>query len=186
MQYQSQTKSLPPAKFLTIAANLLNNAILKASRTDAKRVFRAIEAGKRVPLTFLELEDKSRVRFDLALDHARYRGTMNFRNVRTGLALLISNAAKTLEKPDSLLIYQNHENPREVIFGVLAVTAEGDQPSILVLGANSSSGDASVLLQLTYLDSVQFEENLPDAAPADDIGIAVAGAADAEGSAGAA
>lgn len=168
MQYRSETKSLPPEKFLTIAANLLNNAFLKATRTQARQVFRALEAGKRVPLTYLRLEDKSLVRFDAALDHARYRGTLNFRSFRAGLAQLIANAATTLAQSEGLRIYQSEENPREIIFGVLAVTSDGDQPSVLVLGANSSSEDASVLLQLSYLDADQFEQNRArgEAAPA--------------------
>ena len=163
MQYVSETKSLPPAKFLTIAGNLLHNAVFKANRTDARRVYREIEQGKRVALTYLELEDKALVRFDLALDHERYRGTMNFRNFKIGLGHLLSNASKALESPEKLRIYHNPHNPREILFGVFAVTSEGDQPSLLVLGADSSSTDASVLLRLTYLDSIEFEETLANA-----------------------
>jgi len=158
MQYTSETKSLPPGKFLTIAVNLLNNALLKASRTDAKRLYRDVEAGKVVPLTYLKMEDEALVRFDLELDHARYRGDLNFKSFRTGLALLLSNAAKTLEQPESLRIYQNQQNPRSILFGVLAITSVNDEPSVLVLGADSSGGEAAVRLQLTYLDAGQFEE----------------------------
>jgi hypothetical protein len=163
MQYRNETKSLPPAKFLTIAGNLLHNAIFKANRTEARRVFRDIEAGKVVPLTNLKLEDDSLVRFDLALDHRRYRGKMNFRNFRIGLGHLINNASKALETPDTLRIYQNPDNPRSIVFGVFSITSEGDKPSVLVLGADSSHAEAAVRLQLTYLDSVEFEENLADA-----------------------
>ena len=168
MQYTSETKSMPPDRFLTVAANLLTNAFLKADRADAKRVFRDIQRGKVVPLTFLELEDKALVRFDLELNHELYRGGLNFSSFRTGLALLISNAAKTLEKPESLRIYQHQTNPRAILFGVLAVTSVDDEPSVLVLGADAASDEASVRLTLTYLDSVQFEDNPvagDDAAP---------------------
>jgi hypothetical protein len=160
MQYTSETKSLPPAKFLTIAANLLLNALIKAERADAKRKFRDLQQGKVVPITYLEMEDKALVRFDLELDHERYQGDLNFGSFRTGLALLLSNAKKTLEKPEELRIYRKHDNPRAILFGVLAITSEDDRPSVLVLGADSSGGDASVRLTLTYLDSVQFEDNL--------------------------
>lgn len=159
MQYTSETKSLPPAKFLTIAVNLLNNALLKANRAEARRVFREVQDGKVVPLTYLEMEDKALVRFDLELDHARYRGDLNFSSFRTGLSLLLSNAAKTLENPESLRIYQNQQNPRSILFGVLAITSVNDEASVLVLGADSSGEDASVRLQLTYLEAGQFEDN---------------------------
>lgn len=157
MQYTSETKSLPPHQFLTISGNLLNNKLLKVGRTEAKRVFRDIQDGKVVPITYLEMEDKSLVRFDLSLDHTHYRGHLNFTSFRTSLALLLHNAKETLEKSEGLRIYQDENNPRSIMFGVLAVTAEGDEPSILGLCADSSGGEAVIHLKLLYLDTVQFQ-----------------------------
>jgi hypothetical protein len=157
MQYSKETKSMPPAKFLTISANLLHNAFIKAGRTAAKRVYRDIEAGKVVPLTYLELEDKSMVRFDLSLNHKLYRGQLNFTSFRNGVALFIMNAGEVLREPDKLRIYQNQDNPRSIVFGVLAISTEDGEPSVLSLVADSSGEEAVVHLQLTYLDSVQFQ-----------------------------
>ncbi|MEE4108388.1 MAG: hypothetical protein V2I24_03515 [Halieaceae bacterium] len=156
MQYTSETKSLPPDQFLTISANLLNNKLLQAGRTEAKRVFRDIQDGKVVPITYLEMQDKSLVRFDLSLDYTHYRGHLNFTSFRTSLALWLHNAKETLEKPDGLRIYQDQNNPRSIMFGVLAITAEGDEPSILGLCADSSGSEAAIHLKLLYLDTVQF------------------------------
>jgi len=161
MQYTSETKSLPPDQFLTISANLLNNKLLKAGRTEAKRVFRDIQDGKVVPITYLEMQDKSLVRFDLSLDYSHYRGHLNFTSFRTSLALLLHNARETLEKPDGLRIYQDQNNPRSIMFGVLAVTAEDDEPSILGLCADSSGSEAAIHLKLLYLDTVQFQGSDP-------------------------
>lgn len=157
MQYSSETKSLPPDQFLTISANLLNNKLLKAGRTEAKRVFRDIQDGKVVPITYLEMQDKSLVRFDLSLDHTHYKGQLNFTSFRTSLALFLSNAKDTLETADGLRIYQDQDNPRSIMFGVLAVTAEDEEPSILGLCADSSGSEAAIHLKLLYLDTVQFQ-----------------------------
>jgi len=45
-----------------------------------------------------------------------------------------------------------------MIFGVTAITMEGNTPSVMVLGANTASKDGSVKLQLMYLDHQQFIE----------------------------
>ncbi len=169
MQQNLETKSLPTDKFLTVAVNLLNNGFLEATRTEAKRIYREIEGGKTVPLTHLEMEDKSLVRFDVALNHELYRGTLSFSSFRTGLRLLLSNAAQALKEPEKLRTFRNEQDPNSMMFGVFAVTAEANQPSVLVLGAESGRGDAAVRLQLTYLDSAQFEENLPPEADANEM-----------------
>lgn len=158
MQYTSETKSLPPDQFLTVSANLLHKKLLQAGRTEAKRVFRDIQDGKVIPITYLEMQDKSLVRFDLSLDHTHYRGHLNFTSFRTSLAVFLNNAKETLEKSDDLRIYQDQNNPRSIMFGVLAVTAEDDEPSILGLCADSSSGEAAIHLKLLYLDTVQFKD----------------------------
>ncbi len=168
MQYSSETKSLPPAKFLTISANLLKNALLDASRTDAKSKFRDIQAGKVIPLTYLELEDKSRVRFDLSMNHELYKGNLNFTTFRNSIALFIANAGEKLKAPEELRILQNQENPRSIVFNVFAITTENDEPSVLSLVAESSASEAAVHLQLTYLDTVQFQRQNTESESVDD------------------
>lgn len=161
----TQTKSLPTDKFLTIAINLMNTAVLEATRTDAKKLYRELEAGKAVPLTHLQMEDKSLVRFDLALNHEQYQGNYNFGNFKTGLTLLISNIIEALKAPQTLQTFRNEADSNSLLFSVPAVTVEDGKPSVLFLGAESGTGEPLVTLQLTYLDNVQFEEQA--AAPDD-------------------
>ncbi|GAB5415331.1 MAG: hypothetical protein Cons2KO_29340 [Congregibacter sp.] len=168
MSQNTTSKSLPKDKFLTIAVNLLNNALLESTRTEAKKLFRELEEGKTVPITTLEMEDKSRVRVDLALNHTLYRGKFNFGNFRTGLKLLLANCVEALKKPDELKTFHSEHDANSVLFGVLAITVEDEQPSLLVLGAESGGGEPRIKLQLTYLDSVQFESNIDPAELAED------------------
>ncbi|MEO0438085.1 MAG: hypothetical protein AAF098_14385 [Pseudomonadota bacterium] len=160
MQQKTQTMSLPTDKFLTVAINLLNKAFLENNRTDAKRIYREIEEGKTVPLTRLEMEDKSQVRIDLVLDHREYKGKLRFTSFRTGLTLLIAQVADSLREETPFRTFQNENNPGSILFGFTAVTAEDDIPSVLLLGADSRQGHPSILLRLAYFDFRQFEEHI--------------------------
>ncbi|MEM9398547.1 MAG: hypothetical protein AAF991_13795 [Pseudomonadota bacterium] len=152
--------SLPTDKFLTVAINLLNKAFLENNRTEAKRIYRDIEEGKTVSLTRLEMEDKSQVRIDLALDHREYKGKLRFTSFRTGLTLLIAQVADALREEKPLRTFQNENDPGSILFGFTAVTAENDIPSVLLLGADSRRGHPSILLRLAYFDFQQFEDQL--------------------------
>lgn len=164
MQQNVRTKSLSADKFLTVSINLINKALLEAGRSEAKRLFRGLEEGKHMPLTHLQMEDKSLVRFDLALNAKQYQGDLNFGKFRLGVTLLVANAAEALRAPEKIRTYRNEHDPDSVLFGVTAATAEDGKPSVLVLGADSRRGEASVLLQLSYIDYQQFEDQLKAAA----------------------
>lgn len=164
MQQNTQSKSLTADKFLKVSINLLSRALLEANRTEAKKTFRDLEEGKTVALTQLQMEDKSLVRFDLALNASQYQGRLNFGNFKLGLTLLIANAIEALKEPEKIRTYRNERDPNSVLFGVTAATAEDGKPSVLVLGADSRSSEASVLLQLSYIDYQQFEDALKTAA----------------------
>jgi hypothetical protein len=162
MQQSTTNKSLPTDKFLTIVVNLLHKSLLEAERTKAKGTYRDLMEGKIVALTHLQMEDESLVRFDLALNSERYRGKLTYGNFRIGVTHLLSNIANALRSaPDQLRVYRNEKNPDSVMFGINAVTVEDGKPSMLVLGADSFRGEPRVLLQLMYLDHLQFEEDLP-------------------------
>lgn len=155
MAQGSQTVSRE--KFLTMSVNLLYKAFLESRRTEAKQVFRDMLAGKSVPLTNVQMEDRSLVRFDVALDHSLYRGKLNFGSFRAGLALLVARLSDALREERDITVYSAEHDPNVMIFGVTAVTWEEGKPSVLVLGADSSGGRASVELRLQYLDPAQFQ-----------------------------
>ncbi len=159
----TKSSSLSADKFLTVSVNLLNRAILEATRTDAKKIFRALTEGQTIALTQLELEDKSTVRVDLSLNHTLYPGRLNFRGFRTSLSLLLRNAVEALQDPGSLRTFRNEENPDSMLFGLTAVVVDNGVPSVMALGVESARGDASVLLQLSFLDPKQFAPE-PEAA----------------------
>ena len=158
MQQSTQEKSLSTVKFLTIAVNLLNTAFLESTRTEAKKLFRQLLEGQVAPITHLEMEDKSVVRVDLALNRQCYPGNLSFSSFRTSLTLLLANAAETLKSPQELRTFRNEQDPKNsVLFGVTAVVIDGDVTSVLALGAETGRGGPNILLQLSYLDPAQFQ-----------------------------
>lgn len=160
----TQLHSLPTEKFLTLSVNLLHRVFLEATRTEAKNLYRDISDGREVPLTRVRMEDGSEARFDVALDCSEYRGRLNFGAFRTGVGLLVANIAEALRADRPVRTFHAGDAADQVIFGISAVTVEGGEPSVLVLGADSRPTRASVLLQLQYLDASQFER--PAAEPA--------------------
>lgn len=155
MSQGSQTISRE--KFLTMSVNLLYKAFLESRRTEAKQVFRDMLAGKSVPLTNVQMEDRSLVRFDVALDYTLYRGKLNFGSFRAGLALLVARLSDALREQRDITVFTAEHDPNTMIFGVTSVTWEDGEPSVLVLGADSSQGRGSVELRLQYLDPEQFQ-----------------------------
>jgi hypothetical protein len=153
---QLQSQTLPQDKFLTIAVNLINKALLEAGRTEAKNRFKELSQGRRLPLTQVQMEDKSLVRFDLALDHGEYDGKLNFGGFRTSVALLLKNLVDTLRESKPITVFSADNDNDVKLFGVTAVTVEDDKPNVMVLGSDSAGGQPLVVLRLMYLDPRQF------------------------------
>jgi len=154
---QYQNHSLPKETFLRVAVNLLNRVFLEGGRTQAKAVFRHIEQGDTVKLTTVEMEDKSTVRFDLALDHSEFDGHLNFSAFRSSVGVLIAQVGAALRDKRDIRVFTGHDNNASMLFGIPAVT--GDTPergNVMVLGADIASAEAAVKLRLMYLDREQF------------------------------
>jgi hypothetical protein len=152
----NSTQSIPQDKFLTMAANLLYKAFLDSSRTKAKNIYKEMVAGKLIPLTTVQMEDKSTVRFNVALDYSEYRGKLNFGAFRSSLSMLISSLGESLRKEEEVTVFSAHQDPNAMIFGVTAVTREGNDPNVMVLGADMSGDTPSITLKLMYIDHKQF------------------------------
>ena len=151
-----QSQTLSQDKFLTIAVNLINKALLEAGRTEAKSRFKELSQGRRLPLTQVQMEDKSLVRFDLALDHGEFQGKLNFGGFRASVALLLKNLVDTLKENKPITAFSADNDPDVKLFGVTSVTVEDGKPNVMVLGSDSAGGQPLVVLRLMYLDPQQF------------------------------
>ncbi|MEH6568186.1 MAG: hypothetical protein V7709_03855 [Halioglobus sp.] len=160
----SDRQSMPQDKFLTMAANLLYKAFLDSSRTKAKNLFREMSGGKVLPLTNVQLEDKSQIRVDIALDYSEYRGAINFGAFRSSVAMLVSRLGEQLKKGEDVRVFSADHDADIMIFGITAVTREDKDPNVMVLGAEMASERPSVLLKLMYIDPAQFAAEPEEAA----------------------
>jgi len=160
-----QTQSIPGDQFLTMAINLLHRAFVEATRTEAKKLYRDIEAGKSIALTRVEMEDKSLVRFDLSLDHSEYQGTLNFGAFKASLSTVLANLVKALQAGQKIPRFSAEGDDNNMIFGITGVTVERDVPAVMVLSVRVHPSDAVVMLRPMYLDYQQFLRSQEDETP---------------------
>jgi hypothetical protein len=155
---QLHRQSIPKEKFLTMSANLLYRAFLDAGRTEAKRLYRELADGRVLALTEVQMEDKSRVRFDLALDYTELAGKLSFGAFRASVTTLVHNLGETLRQAEAKIpVFAAENDPEMTLFGVTAVTYENEEPRVMVLGADTRSGRPVIQLRLMYLNPGQFE-----------------------------
>ena len=102
------------------------------------------------------------VRFDVSLDHTEFRGALNYGAFRASVMLLVSNLAQALREDRKITVFSAENDPNVMIFGITAMTYEKNEPSVMVLGADSGRDQPSVVLRLMYLDHSQFAELKPD------------------------
>ena len=89
-------KDITAVQFATVAANLLHQGVLEAGRTTAKRMFRELDAGRKVTITQLRMEDEGLTRIDLSLDKSAFQGVMNYSAFRDGVLALVARLSETL------------------------------------------------------------------------------------------
>ncbi len=151
-----QNHSIPRDQFLIMAINLLHRAFIEANRTEAKSLFKTVAEGKAIPLTKVQMEDKSTVRFDISLDHSEYDGTLNYGAFRASLATLLTNLSKAVQEGQNIPSFTAQGNDKNQIIGITGVTVERDVPAVMVLSVNVSDRDAAVMLRPMYLNYEQF------------------------------
>jgi hypothetical protein len=155
-----QDYQIAPDKFLTLATNVLFQAVLEAPRTTAKSIFKAVDEGKRVALLDVRMEDSGDVRFELALDHSEYRGgRLNFASFRNSLAVLVASLGEKLRQQSGVQVF-TEQTDGSLLFGVPGVTQdEAGQLNVLMLCADLQASAGSVLLKLQFMEPAQFVQD---------------------------
>jgi hypothetical protein len=153
---QLQTQSIPRAKFLLMAINLLHKAFIESARTDAKNVYKDISGGNAIHLTTVKMEDDSTVRFNLSLDHSEFQGKLNYGAFRASLATLITNINEALREEKDFPVFNADDTDSNMSSGDTAVTVEEEKPKVMVLGADVGGQGAATMLRLMYLNPEQF------------------------------
>jgi hypothetical protein len=151
-----QGQSISQEKFLLMSANLLHRTFIEATRTTAKKVYKELSEGSVVGLAKVNMEDSSTAEITLALECSEYRGKLNYSAFRSSLATLIGNITRSLKEQKELKVFSAQHDSTATIFGVTAVTMEGDTTNVMVLAAEADDREGVTRLQLMYLNPGQF------------------------------
>lgn len=150
-----QNVSMPPERFLTVAANVLHKSLLDAQRAQAKRVFNDISEGKRVALLNVQMDDDTQVRFDLSLDHSEFRGDrLNFRFFRNSVMSLVSALGQLLQQGAEVPTF-SERGGSTMLLGVPGLTQDAGETNLMMVAVDLRK-PGSVHMKLQYMDPSQF------------------------------
>ncbi|MEZ5571559.1 MAG: hypothetical protein R3E64_05990 [Halioglobus sp.] len=161
-----QMQSMPQEKFLLVAVNLVHQALVEATRTEAKKTYNQLFNGNTVELTTVRMEDESTASFQLSLAHSEFKGKLNFGAFRASVSTLVGNVARALREQKEIKVFNALNGGSAMIFGITAVTLENNQTNVMVLAADTRKEADATTLQLMYLDPTQFATRSP-VAPSD-------------------
>ncbi|MGD2008422.1 MAG: hypothetical protein PVJ95_09125 [Cellvibrionales bacterium] len=157
-------KVLEANQLATIAANLLNQGILEADRTTAKRIFRELEVGRKVTLTHLRMEDGGTTRMDLALDARSFNGNLNFSAWRDGVLALVARISDDLRTGKALPVFRPLDTEEGLpeseqglnLIGSIGGTNHDGIVNAIMLGLSPDPEKPVVTFSLVYVDPDQF------------------------------
>jgi hypothetical protein len=157
-------KVLEANQLATIAANLLNDGILEADRTTAKRIFRELEASRRVTLTNLKMEDGGTVRMDLTMDAGAFNGSLNFSAWRDGVLALVARLSDDLRLGKPLPVFKPLDTEEQTLdgggdlnlIGSVGGTNHDGMVNAIMLGLAPDPERPIVTFSLVYVDPDQF------------------------------
>ena len=160
----NKDKVLEANQLATIAANLLHQGILEADRTTAKRIFREVEAGRKVTLTNLRMEDGGTIRIDLVLDARAFNGTLNFSAWRDGVLALVAKLSDELKTEKPLPVFKPLEGQDGMpdgdlnlnLIGCIGGTSHDGVVNTIMLGISPDPAQPVVTFSLVYVPPGQF------------------------------
>lgn len=147
-----------PALML-LASSLIKQCIIDGQRSDGKRFFRALEAGKAVLLNDVKLEDGSVLRVSLDMNYDEFRGQLNFSAFRNQLIMLVDSYARFLKTGNAPRVMSDQEGQEHVIF-VPVISETKGQMNALVLGVDQRQA-GNVRFRLMFVDPDQFTAGEP-------------------------
>lgn len=157
-------KILEANQLATIAANLLNDGVLEADRTTAKRIFRELEGSRKVTLTHLKMEDGGTVRMDLAMDARAFNGSLNFSAWRDGVLALVARLSDDLREGKPLPVFKPLDTDEQAsdadnnlnLIGSVGGTNHDGMINAIMLGLSPDPERPIVTFSLVYVDPDQF------------------------------
>tara|TARA_Y100000385_G_scaffold267626_1_gene303936 strand:- start:960 stop:1478 length:519 start_codon:yes stop_codon:yes gene_type:complete len=156
--------TLTDEQFATVCCNILHTALIETPRTTSKRVFRELEAGTRVSLTQLKMEDESTLRMDLRLITDDFKGTLNYSTFRDALQVLLSRFREHITQEQPLKAFRALDESGEAtlerrLYAITAPIVSGAEINVMMLGVDPHPSEPVVLLELMFVDPEQFAQS---------------------------
>ena len=156
--------TLTDEQFATVCCNILHTALIETPRTTSKRVFRELEAGTRVSLTQLKMEDESTLRMDLRLITDDFKGTLNYSTFRDALQVLLSRFREHITQEQPLKAFRALDEAGEAtlerrLYAITAPIVSGAEINVMMLGVDPHPSEPVVLLELMFVDPEQFAQS---------------------------
>ena len=148
--------NLDAPSVLAIAVNLFKTCILDVGRTEAKRYFKELEAGRELYLTEMSMPDKSKLRVRLQLMPQEFNGHLNFSAFKLQLQMLCAEIVKVI-KAESEPIVMSDDSGRQLMFNIPAISHIDGDFNALVLGADLRRA-GELVLQLMFIDPEQYRK----------------------------
>jgi hypothetical protein len=154
--------NIDASSVLAISANLFKTCLLDAGRTEAKRYFKELEAGRELYLTEMTMADKSAIRVRLQLMPQEFRGQLNFSAFKLQLQMLCAELVKVITAKSEPIVLSD-DSGRQLMFNIPAISNIDGDFNALLLGADlRRSGE--LILQLMFIDPEQYR--VPESANA--------------------
>jgi hypothetical protein len=154
--------TLDTRRYVTVAANLLHAAFIKAPRAQAKRHFARLHGGNPLDLAKLTFGERGEVQFRVDLDFSEYRGKIGFPVFRAALQRLLGQLGQRVRLKQDIPVLAS-EQTGQILFAVPAFVQDEGQVNVLMLGVGKAEPGVTTL-RLQYLDPEQFRK--PAEAPA--------------------
>jgi hypothetical protein len=139
---------------LAIAVNLFKTCLLDAGRTEAKRYFKELEAGRELYLSELSLSDKSKLRVRLQLMPQEFRGHLNFSAFKLQLQMLCAELAKVVTAKSEPIVMSDDAGG-QLMFNIPALSHIDGNLNAFLLGADLRR-KGELVLQLMFIDPDQY------------------------------
>ena len=139
---------------MSLAANILQSAFLGKNRPVAKKQFKKIAAGEKLPVGKLGPKDsKETIDLYLSLNDEAFRGTLTFHLFCQVLTSMLQGVAKQLQAKKEIRTFTNAQTGN-VIFFIPGFVEENGRLNMLVSSLRKTAGKAT--LELLFLDPEQF------------------------------
>ncbi|CAA0107950.1 hypothetical protein [Zhongshania aliphaticivorans] len=148
--------NLDAPSVLAIAVNLFKTCLLDVGRTEAKRYFKELEAGRELYLTEMAMPDKSKLRVRLQLMPQEFNGHLNFSAFKLQVQMLCAEIAKVI-KAEAEPIVMSDDSGRQLMFNIPAISHIDGDFNALVLGADLRRA-GELVLQLMFIDPEQYRQ----------------------------